>query len=349
MRPVSKSSRAICLFSLFSLITTVLPLSSNAQEFLKPDPIEQFDGKTWSTLTIGESTTDSIKRAFKTSKGAIRPEAMLLPMPEGSKLRIDVLMHGRGGTSTLQGFRIGYRDDAPTLADLADRLHSEPEIRYPRDHFDDWSMAAFPEKGVVAFVGGSGRSARVDVVLLCSPSRVRDAIAETGPRPTTPLDVKDVFPDDKRILQVGRFNVDINTVKGMSLPDKPDVERELERRIRRMRTPRELDIVDSSTGSVSVSVSLNYKDRRVKVEATASVSGKTVLGSVSVSGSSEDSIREDRDNPEWRGSRNLENTVYDAVDRAYRNASEKVRSQKLPTLDQLRDIDWNIRIGRATP
>src|SRR5947209_19762887 len=74
---------------------------AHSQEIFKADPIESFDGKTWSGLTIGESTTDVIKKRFKTSKGAVRPEAMLLPQPEKAPIRIDVLMHGRGGGSIL--------------------------------------------------------------------------------------------------------------------------------------------------------------------------------------------------------------------------------------------------------
>ena len=101
-----------------------------AQDRFVPQAIESFDGRSWGGLTIGQSTTDDIKRAYATSKGAIRPEAMLLPQPEGSGVRVDALMHGRGGGSVLQGFRVAYADGAPILRDLADRLKQEPLLRY---------------------------------------------------------------------------------------------------------------------------------------------------------------------------------------------------------------------------
>lgn len=349
MRQIVRQAFRVIIIGLITALMASYSLPSRAQEFIKPDPIEQFDGKTWGGLTIGQSTTDDIKRMYKTSRGAIRPEAMLLPQPEPSKVRIDVLMHGRGGTSTLQGFRIAYADGAPTLRDLSDSLKTEPQMFYPQRRFDEQQLAAFPERGVIAFLAGSGRLARIEVILLCSPGRMHDAVTECRAAPTPILNVRDEFPTDRLVLEIGKIRVDISTVKGMAIKDKSDVEDDLQRRIKRQRTPREVDIVDRSAGTLNIDVTVTLKDRRAKIEAKATISGKTLLGAVSVSGDGSDAIREDGDNPIWRGGRNLENAVSDAVDRAYRRASEKVRSQKPPTPDELRLLDWNARISRATP
>lgn len=318
------------------------------QEIFRPAAVEEFDGKSWSGLVIGESRTDDIKRAFKTSKGAIRPEAMLLPQPEGSPVRIDVLMHGRGGMSVLQGFRIAYLDSPPTVSDLTARLKREPEILYSRVRYDDWSIAAFPDRGIVAFVEGDGPAGQVDVILLCSPSHVRNVLVGCASRPTRIANVKETFPEERRILRLGKIRVDISSVKGLTISDKGDVEHDLEKRIARFRTPRQIEIDDAASGILSVDVTVKNKDKKAVVEAKAQISGRTVLGSVSVSADSSDTIRGE-ENPTWRGSRNLENTVFDAVDSVYRRAADKVDAQRPPTPAELRLANWLERINLGTP
>ena len=321
-----------------------------AQEMFKVDEISRFDGKTWGGLTIGDSTTADIKKLFKTSKGAVRPEAMLLPQPQNSPVRVDVLMIGRGANSVLSGFRLAYTDGGTDLKTLSESLKLEPETWYPREHFDDWRVEAFPERGIVAFMEGSGRTERTSVVLLCAPFHVRDVIASCEHQPTRPLNILDVYPDDKRVLEIGNVSVDIDCGKGIKVDKSDEVARNLEKQIWRNRTPREIDIHSGATGSLTVKfdISFNAKDSKATVSATANMSGTTLLGRVSTSTQSTDTYREDSLSPVWYGSSRLERIMYDVLDKAFGQMADKVRKQPLPTPAALRLQSWDTMINQGT-
>ena len=321
-----------------------------AQEMFKVDEISSFDGKTWGGLTIGESTTADIKKQFKTSKGAIRPEAMLLPQPKNAPVRVDVLMIGRGADSVLSGFRVAYSDAGVDLKALSTALKLEPETYYPREHFDDWRMEAFPERGIVVFVEGSGRTERASLVLLCAPFHVRDVIAGCDHQPTRPRDILDVYPDDKRIVEIGNVSVDISCGKGIKLDKSDEVARNFERHFRRIRAPREIDIHSGSTGTLSAKVDISFsaKDSKATVNAAIDMAGTTQLGRVTASGQSSDTYREDSLAPVWYGSGKLERTVYDALDKVFAQMSDRVRKQPLPTPAALRLRAWDTMIDQGT-
>ncbi len=321
-----------------------------AQETFKTDEISRFDGKTWGGLTLGESSTADIKRLFKTSKGAVRPEAMLLPQPDNAPVRVDVLMNGRGAKSVLNGFRLAYTEGGVDLKVLADTLKIEPETWYPREHFDDWRIVAFPERGIVTFVEGSGRVERVALVLLCAPFHVKDAVGECEHQPAPPRNIRDVFPDDKRVVGIGQVQVSINCDKTIKMDKPDDVARGLEDHIRRLRTPREIDIRSGGTGRLTVKLDLAYsaKDNKATVTANADMQGTTLLGRVAAAGQSADTYREDNPAPVWSGPAKLEHTFYDALDKAWAQMADKVRRQPLPTPAALRVRAWDAMIDLAT-
>lgn len=348
---MQKRVRGFLLLGIFFLcLWTGKVTPCGAQETFKVDEISRFDGKTWGGLTLGESTTADIKKMFKTSKGAIRPEAMVLPLPEKSPVRVDVLMNGRGPKSLLSGFRLAYAEGGVDLKALAETLKSEPEAWYPREHFDDWRVEAFPERGIVAFVEGSGRAERVSLVLLCAPFHVRDVIAACDHQPAPPQNIHDVFPDDKRVVEIGQFHVDINCGKGIKLDKAEEVARGLEKQIQRLRTPREIDIRSGSTGKLTVTfdISFSAKDSKATVSASAEMQGTTLLGRVATTTRSSDTYREDSVSPVWYGSSKLERTLYDVLDKAWAQMADRVRKQPLPTPAALRLRAWDAMIDQGT-
>lgn len=340
----------LTIFMLLLCIAAITPNACHAQDMFPVGDIATFDGKSWGGLNLGQSSTAEIKKAFKTSKGAIRPEAMLLPQPASSTVRVDVLTNGRGETSLLSGFRIAYSDAGPDIKALAAALKLEPEIWYPQERYDDWYAAAFPERGIVVFVEGSGRTERASLVLLCSPFHVRDVVSDCVKQPTPPLDIRDTFPDSKRVVEIGLVNVFVNASKGIKIDRSDDVARELEQRIRRMRTPREIDVHTGAKGVWNVHLDLSYssKDKRSTLDATSDMSGTTILGRVSAASRVSDTFREDSDNPIWIGSSRLERTMYDALDRVMDQMADHVRKQPLPTPAALRLRACDAMIDRAT-
>ena len=348
---MQKRARWFVLFGVILLCRwTGISTPCLAQETFKADEISRFDGKTWGGLTLGESSTADIKKMFKTSRGAVRPEAMVLPQPENSPLRVDVLMNGRGAKSLLSGFRLAYSDDGIDLKALADALKSRPEAWYPKTHFDDWRVETFPERGIVAFVEGSGRTERVSLVLLCAPFHVRDVIAACDHQPAPAQNIQDVFPDNKRVVEIGQARVDINCDKGIKLDKADDVARNLEKQIWRLRTPREIDLLSDSKGKLTVKIDLSFsaKDGKATVSVSVELTGTTLLGRVATTTRSSDTYREDNATPVWYGSNKLERTLYDALDKAWLQMAERVRKQPLPTPAALRAQAWDAMIDQAT-
>lgn len=321
-----------------------------AQDLFKPDELSRFDGKTWGGLTIGESSTADIKKMFKTSKGAIRPEGMVLPQPEKSTIQVDVLMNGRGEKSLLNGFRVAYANEGVDLKALKEALKLEPDVWYPRQHFDDWHLEAFPERGIVVFVEGSGRVERIPLVVLCAPFHVKDVIDTCDRQPTMPQNIQDVFPDDKRIVVIGQVHVEINCDKGIKVDRSEEICRDLEKQIWRLRTPREIDLRPDSPGKLNVKldISFNPKDGKATVTANTEISGNTFLGRVNTTARSSDTYREDSASPVWSGSRRIERTFYDVLDKTWAQMADSVRKQPLPTPSILRLKAWDVMINQGT-
>lgn len=334
--------------ALFSLIA-MRPIRCEAQDYFKPDELAKFDGKSWGGLTIGESTTDDIKHAFKTSKGAVRPEAMVLPQPAGSPVRIDVLMRGRGGKSILTGFRLAYNDGAMSRDQVKDLLPGEPEIWYARQRFSKWFVELFPDRGISVFVRETEEGKEeVPLILLCPPDQIRSVVTGFDRNPTKLQRVEDVYPEGKKLIELGQVRVDISSCKGIDLDNKSDIENSLERQLRRLRTPSEVDIVSGGAGSLKVSIEISYKNKKGDVTADATVEGNTQLGRVYTTGHGSEDIRDEGDKPAWKGSRRLERAMFDAVDRAISAAVDKIRKQRPPTIAELRELASNDAVNRAT-
>ena len=66
-------------------------------EFFDGSAFERFNGNEWNGLTLNTTTTADIKKQYRTSKGAARPEAMVLPQDRSSKVNVQTLTDGRGG------------------------------------------------------------------------------------------------------------------------------------------------------------------------------------------------------------------------------------------------------------
>ncbi len=334
------------LLSTISLVTS----RCAAQDTFPISDVATFDGKVWAGLTVGESTTAVIKKAYKTSKGAIRPEAMLLPQPANSTVRVDLLTRGRGEDSLLSGFRLVYSEGGPDLAALAATLKLEPETWYPRDHFDDWRLVTFPERGIVVFVEGTGRTERASMVLLCSPSHVRDVVSECLKQESPAMDVRDAFSDDKKYIELGSPHVFITVGKGITLEKSGDVSNRLESKLLQWNMPHEVALNSTNKGTWNINLSMTYsaKDKTTTLEASSDLTGSTLIGKLTSNGKRTDTYREFTDNPIWSGTAKLERTVYGAVEKSVFDMRDKVRKQAPPTMAALRMHAVDVMIDRAT-
>jgi hypothetical protein len=315
--------------------------SAQGQEHFEPPVLEQFDGRGWKDLTFDESTTDDIKKAYKTGKGAYRPEAMVLPQSRDSDINLQVLMNGRGGTSRLVGFRIAYKDGELNLTELARSLGKRAETFYPQERFSDWRVEAFLSKGIIVFVARDGVRDTVPVVVLTTPERATELVRGLSEEPTRIGDFRRRFnPNDVRV-EFGSISIS-HQEKGLQFPDANDVESRIRRSVRENSGSRNLDYRSGGDASYTVRIVLDKpKDKDGKVTVTVTASGTTPFGSVYASGSNTKTF--DRDIAGGVSvSRNVILDAFeDARDSMGSEFSRKVRQAMPATPKAYQEIVWN--------
>lgn len=341
------------IYTLFAavLLSAHLRAPAVAQGLFEAPAVTAFDGKAWGGLVIGESTDADIKKACKTQKGAVRPEAMVLTQASGSQVRVDVMMDGRGAKAKLNGFRVAFADGGPTVDDVARTLKMDPETWFPRERYDEWRLVTFPEKGITLFIEGEGRTERASLVLLCRPGRVRDALADCERDATSVRSFREFARKyDDRCVEIGTVSVDVGRLKGIHLTDERRAESDLVSMVRDMRMGDEVVLRRGGAGTLSVSVTASYDsgDRSGSLSASATLGGSTELGRVYASSSVKRSLRDEGEEPEWRGSRRFESVVRDAVDQVVRDAAQSVRRQHVPTAAEVRRAAMDRAISEAT-
>src|SRR5687767_13971713 len=105
MNPLSRRG----VLSAVCLLCAGFPSIAFAQSVIAPQPLHEFDGRAWSGMTLGQTTTGDIKRDFKTQGGQfVRAEALILTPPQGSRMGIQALTDGRGFGARLVGFRLTF-------------------------------------------------------------------------------------------------------------------------------------------------------------------------------------------------------------------------------------------------
>jgi hypothetical protein len=196
---------ALAGFLLGALLTA--GAAAQAPGYFDPSAPDKFDGHGWNGLTLEQSTTDDIKRAFKTSKGAYRPEAMVLPQPSGSQVNVQVLMDGRGGQSRLVGFRLAYSGIGPDLQRLADSLGAQSETVYPLERFSDWRVQVFRQAGIAAFAVREGVRETVPLLLLTTTGRVDTLVQGFSDSPSPIGNLRKRFKPEDVEIKFGQTNV----------------------------------------------------------------------------------------------------------------------------------------------
>jgi opacity protein-like surface antigen len=320
--------------------------AAQAADRLQPQPIETFNGQSWAGLTLGEDTDGSIKRAFQTEKGAVRPEALKFVNDRRDGVRVDALLDGRGGKAVLRAIRVQYDDQYPDLQKLSETLAERPLELWPRERTEDWRVLAFMQRGVIAVVAGSGARQYTPIVFLCDPKRMAASLEDYEERETPIGRPFDPGQDWDRVVRFGQIRWDFSYGKNKPEEFNGFWQRDLKNRI-------EDDITDSRRlrydsrvgGSVTVNMSTgDFRDGEAEFRFNITMHAQTPYGSVTKFGNESRKIsgnRRSRVHDLFRDAwRELEDEVVQAV-RSF--GPEPVSAARDRTLAVLMDALTGVR------
>lgn len=313
------------------LVLVVLAVGASADQ-LKAKPLSTFDGKSWSGIELDRMTDADIKKTFETSKGAVRPEALLMSTGLDG-VRVDALMDGRGSKAVIRAIRVEY-DRAPKLYDVQQELGIEPKRLYQSNRNENWHLSVFEPKGIIAVCFGEADREVGAYFFLVPPNSVNSVVREFVTDETEVIPVFDPGRDWDRVPTFGQIYSDAHF-------DDPKIPAELagsyasrlqddmESEARSIRRPLRYE-----RGAASkVSIKLNVGRFNAKWEATAEASISTTIetpyGKFPVSGSYSQKIQDDYRKRIWR--------VFDQAFENFTNEVErKIRSLGPPPVDQAR-------------
>ena len=262
-----------------------------------------------------------LKKMFKVGKGAMRPEALVIGQDD--LWRYDALLNGRGGDAKAIAVWAEAKKAVEVL-DLIEGLEAR-NIFYVRDRSSDWSMIAYPDRGIALFATMQGSREFVDGVLLTDKSYLKQLTRGLDARATPVVDLREAFYARDRRVYIRSFSVDISRRN----IDIGDVEREerLMRSFAERRAESPFIRFGNGEGRITVSVQIDFE----KTSVSASVSGSNEVGAVSGSGSAtarKFSVRNDV--AEYRRAY-VEDAVLDALQDALDAAERAIQAQRPPT------------------
>lgn len=170
---------------------------------LRPESIARFDGREWAGIRLNVDTDSDIKRAFRTEKGAVRPEALKIVTDRPRDVRVDALLDGRGGKAVVRTIRVDWMYDPPTVAELEDAYDEHAVDHYLPGRNEDWKLVAFPFRGVLGFSFKGNMTA----FFLTTPEGLRRALGDYQEKPTSIVPVPDPGAGWNRTVTFGDSSV----------------------------------------------------------------------------------------------------------------------------------------------
>lgn len=302
------------------MLSALLLIGLQGQSLRLPD-LAAYDMKTVDRVVLGQTADKDLKKLYKVGKGAMRPEGLVISNDD--QWRVDALLNGRGGDA--KAIAVWY--EAKRAVDFSDftRDLGPAERSFVRNRSSDWSVNAWPERGIAMFVARDGNRDYVEGVLLTDKDRILTMTRALEAQPTEILDLQAIFDRKDRRVFIRSFDVDISS-KNINIGDQRREERFIQSFAeRRWETPDVLFGRDG--GTISISINIDFEKTNVSV----SLSGKNEVGPVSGSGSSTArKFRVERDVAQYRREY-VEDAVLDALSDAIRAAEQLIANQKPPT------------------
>lgn len=328
------------------LFLACLGVCSFAQSLFEPQGLETFDGKTWSGLTIGQSTDGEIKKSWRTEKGAIRPEALVISQPDGSP-RIEALLAGRGSRAKLSGIRVTFPGGGPAPEFINRTFGTAPLVRYQSGRVEDWWVLAYPDRGVIFFVEGPEERARVRHAILADPERVQQALSLWSPEPTEVEPYIDPYEDQPRLALFGYTSVNFS-LSGVRVEDQARERQDLEGALRGLRAGGTIRYRSGANGTMDLRISGNARSGRDgTLSVTANFRGATHYGEVRVEVSDSQTIPRRRDGGE--PTLRYFSLVYDLLRELEDQVQRRIMAQGPPPIESRRLASWAGLMNAVAP
>lgn len=132
-----------------SVFLCFLPCISAAQNLFEPGELRDVSKLGWSGIIYGVDTDSSLKKKFRTSRGAVIPEGIRLDLVDRPGERVDVLFNGRGKSAKVVAVRYEATKGFGNLQQLSEDLDCTPENWFPKLRTEEWNLVAFPKAGVL--------------------------------------------------------------------------------------------------------------------------------------------------------------------------------------------------------
>lgn len=302
------------------MLSALLLIGLQGQSLRLPD-LAAYDMKTVDKVVLGQTADKDLKKLYKVGKGAMRPEGLVISNDD--QWRVDALLNGRGGDA--KAIAVWY--EAKRAVEFSDftRDLGPAERSFVRNRSSDWSVNAWPERGIAMFVTRDGNRDYVEGILLTDKDRILTMTRALEAQPTEILDLQAIFDRKDRRVFIRSFDVDISS-KNINIGDQRREERFIQSFAERRWETRDI-LFGRDGGTISISINIDFEKTNVSV----SLSGKNEVGPVSGSGSSTArKFRVERDVAQYRREY-VEDAVLDALTDAVRAAEQVIANQKPPT------------------
>jgi hypothetical protein len=321
------------------MIAALIALAAVQNPTWEQPRFELADGKSLGGIIFGEDTDGTLKRRFRTDRGAIRPEGLVLAQSQDKGLKVDALLAGRGKDAPVIGIRLQFLRFAPTRETFEKELGGETETFFARNRYSDWAVLTNEEKGIAAFAVRERNDTVMESLVFTTPARIRELTRGLSSGAGDIGDLQREFDRLDRTVKVRSTSVTM-TAKNITTPDRNRESRDLERYADRQFESRVLRY--GGDGSISISISLDFD----KVSVSASLNAKNEAGTVSASASKSGRFREANDIAYYdRGV--IQNLVEGVLDELSDNAERAVENQRPQTESEERNKAVLDLINRA--
>lgn len=329
--------KAYCL--LFFLLISASSCQARNPEIVVAR-LETCDGKNWSGLTLGITTARDIKKQYKTGRSDL-PMSQELSQPRESHQNIFALFADKHDDSVLAAFLLRYSDDGPNLAHLS-RAAGVPEHDYYQSgRLENWKLAAFPRKGIVAFELTKFGQETVPMVILCPPSSVAAVCRRFRTSVQPVVERIDPHANEPRIMNFGTAIVEKH-LSGLYLNDGE--RQNVERTMIDTTAGGTMRYVVGSPGSYITEISGEFTpDKGGSLTVTSTISGFGPYGFLSGTGSSYKSLPSMKDQGSvYNGINSTDYSIalYEALEKASQSFRDAMINSGPPPIQVIRDQQW---------
>ena len=213
-------SRRFCV-ALFALF---LANAAHARPLWPIPPLSSFNGQSWGDLQIGVTDFRTVQKRYETGKGDFESSTELT-QPKNSPVRVDLLWDKRGKTEILGAITVRFNGDGPKMSEIARIFDPTSQIETPfyrRGRFEDWRVAGFAPRGVVAFCWRPDDEENLPefapLLLLCAP-RALQSIARDLSAEFAPVERRfDPHENEPKVMEFSGISVDLDLDDDLQLP-----------------------------------------------------------------------------------------------------------------------------------